>query len=93
MVSLQAKSELMIYCCSFNFKDLPFFIDKDFEIILEMKSDSLKLSSGTSFLTLNISSLKDSFKFTVSINDGIALIIIGFGLGFLFNSYQTTQEQ
>ena len=45
----QAKSEFMIYCCSFIFKYLPFFIDIDFEIIFEIKSDSLKLSSARSF--------------------------------------------
>ena len=76
MVSLQAKSELIMYCCSFKCKNLPLFIDIDFEIIFEIKSDSLKLSSGTSFLTLYIRSLKDSLKFAESINDGIALIII-----------------
>ena len=44
----------MIYCCSFTSRIVPFFIDKLFAIIFEIKSASLKLLSGISLLRLKI---------------------------------------
>ena len=45
-------------------------------MILQTKSDSLKLFSGTSFCILNNKLLNNSIKFSAFINGGIALIFI-----------------
>ena len=76
IVSLQANNEFIIYCCSFKSSDLPFLIDIDLDMILHIKSDSLKLLSGISFCILYIKFSNISFKLSMLTNDGTALILI-----------------